>query len=59
MITGFSIKSNVPLPSGLLLLWVVYRLRHVLNLVGYLLYDVQDGWRWMLGGAFYSFALLF
>ncbi len=21
------------------------------NLVGYMLYDVQDGWRWMLGSA--------
>lgn len=22
------------------------------NLVGYLLYDIEDGWRWMLGSAF-------
>ncbi|TBL57113.1 MFS transporter, partial [Klebsiella oxytoca] len=51
MITEFSNKKQRAFAVGFIAaMWYIGAT--CANLVGYLLYDVQDGWRWMLGSAF-------
>ncbi|MGM7489415.1 MFS transporter, partial [Proteus mirabilis] len=51
MITEFSNKKQRAFAVGFIAaMWYIGAT--CANLVGYLLYDIQDGWRWMLGSAF-------